>query len=179
MFFFQFFELFKNLTLLLLLLLLFFQTSSYKLVLYASSSSSPSCTNCYFHPLYIYLLLKIRLPWGLCALCVIFFNIMGSMNLLGFSLSPQEHPSSQDHSQTAPSRFCFNPDGISSTDVAGDCFDLTSDSTPHLLNLPSYGIYEAFHRNNSINTTQGFHFFPHKFVTFFFFLEFPRVHPHH
>ncbi|KAG4937301.1 hypothetical protein JHK85_052220 [Glycine max] len=86
-------------------------------------------------------------------------NIMGSMNLLGFSLSPQEHPSSQDHSQTAPSRFCFNPDGISSTDVAGDCFDLTSDSTPHLLNLPSYGIYEAFHRSNNIHTTQGFHFF--------------------
>ncbi|TKY65328.1 AP2 ethylene-responsive transcription factor BBM2 [Spatholobus suberectus] len=79
---------------------------------------------------------------------------MGSMNLLGFSLSPQEHPSSQDHSQTAPSRFGFNPDGISSTDVAGDCFDLTSDSTPHLLNLPSYGIYEAFHRNNNIHTTQ-------------------------
>ncbi|KAG5008183.1 hypothetical protein JHK85_026725 [Glycine max] len=81
---------------------------------------------------------------------------MGSMNLLGFSLSPhEEHPSSQDHSQTTPSRFSFNPDGsISSTDVAGGCFDLTSDSTPHLLNLPSYGIYEAFHRNNSINTTQ-------------------------
>ncbi|KAL2330149.1 hypothetical protein Fmac_017730 [Flemingia macrophylla] len=79
---------------------------------------------------------------------------MGSMNLLGFSLSPQEHPSSQDHSQTAPSRFGFNPDGISNTDVAGACFDLTSDSTPHLLNLPSYGIYEAFHRNNSIHATQ-------------------------
>jgi len=79
------------------------------------------------------------------------------MNLLGFSLSPQEHPSSQDHPQPAPSRFGFNPDGISSTDVAGDCFDLTSDSSPHLLNLPSYGIYEAFHRNNSIHTTQGFH----------------------
>ncbi|XP_020219921.1 AP2-like ethylene-responsive transcription factor BBM1 [Cajanus cajan] len=79
---------------------------------------------------------------------------MGSMNLLGFSLSPQEHPSSQDHSQTAPSRFGFNSDGISSTDVAGECFDLTSDSTPHLLNLPSYGIYEAFHRNNNIHTTQ-------------------------
>ncbi|KAK7374400.1 hypothetical protein VNO80_07830 [Phaseolus coccineus] len=79
---------------------------------------------------------------------------MGSMNLLGFSLSPQEHPSSQDHSQPAPSRFGFNPDGISSTDVVGDCFDLTSDSSPHLLNLPSYGIYEAFHRNNSIHTTQ-------------------------
>nr|XP_007139701.1 hypothetical protein PHAVU_008G052000g [Phaseolus vulgaris]ESW11695.1 hypothetical protein PHAVU_008G052000g [Phaseolus vulgaris] len=79
---------------------------------------------------------------------------MGSMNLLGFSLSPQEHPSSQDHPQPAPSRFGFNPDGISSTDVAGDCFDLTSDSSPHLLNLPSYGIYEAFHRNNSIHTTQ-------------------------
>ncbi|QCE12456.1 AP2-like factor [Vigna unguiculata] len=80
---------------------------------------------------------------------------MGSMNLLGFSLSPQEHPSTQDHSQTAPSRFGFNPGGISNTDVAGNCFDLTSDSTPHLLNLPSYGIYEAFHRNNDIpNTTQ-------------------------
>ncbi|BAT83501.1 hypothetical protein VIGAN_04066000 [Vigna angularis var. angularis] len=78
---------------------------------------------------------------------------MGSMNLLGFSLSPQEHPSSQDHSQTPPSRFGFNPAGISSTDVAGNCFDLTSDSTPHLLNLPSYGIYEAFHRNNDIHNT--------------------------
>ncbi|XP_027353111.1 AP2-like ethylene-responsive transcription factor BBM1 [Abrus precatorius] len=79
---------------------------------------------------------------------------MGSMNLLGFSLSPQEHPPNQDHSQTAPSRFGFNPDGISSTDVAGECFDLTSDSTTHSLNLPPFGIYEAFHRNNNIHTTQ-------------------------
>lgn len=96
------------------------------------------------------------------------------MNLLGFSLSPQEHPSSEDHhSQTAPSRFGFNPDGISNTDVAGDCFDLTSHSTPHhLLNLPSYGIYEAFQRNNNIHPTQGFHLFisfptQHKFITYF------------
>ncbi|KAK7295217.1 hypothetical protein RJT34_18122 [Clitoria ternatea] len=82
---------------------------------------------------------------------------MGSMNLLGFSLSPQEqHPNSLDHSQTAPSRFGFNPDGISNTDVAADCFDLTSDhsTTHHSLNLPPFGIYEAFHRNNNIHTTQ-------------------------
>ncbi|KAK7340395.1 hypothetical protein VNO77_21097 [Canavalia gladiata] len=80
---------------------------------------------------------------------------MGSMNLLGFSLSPQEHhPTRQDHSQTTPSRFGFNPDGISTTDVAGDCFDLTSHSAPHSLNLPPFGIYEAFQRNNNIHTTQ-------------------------
>jgi len=100
---------------------------------------------------------------------------MGSMNLLGFSLSPQEHPSTQDHSQTTPSRFGFNPGGISNTDVAGNCFDLTSDSTPHLLNLPSYGIYEAFHRNNDIpNTTQGFFLFT--FLPYvLLFLDFPPV----
>ncbi|XP_061368553.1 AP2-like ethylene-responsive transcription factor BBM1 [Gastrolobium bilobum] len=81
---------------------------------------------------------------------------MASMNLLGFSLSsPQEHPSStQDHSQTAPSRFGFNPDGISASDVQGECFDLTSHSTSHSLNLPPFGIYEAFNRNNNIHTTQ-------------------------
>lgn len=86
---------------------------------------------------------------------------MASMNLLGFSLSPQEHPSTQDHSQTVASRFGFNPDnGISGTDVPSECFDLTSDhhSSAHSLNLPPFGFYEAFQRNttNNIHTTQGF-----------------------
>ena len=93
---------------------------------------------------------------------------MASMNLLGFSLSPQEHhpshpPSHQDHTQNAASRFGFSPDGISGTDVTGECYDLTPDSTSHSLNLPPFGIYEAFNRNNHIHhTTQGFifYFFP-------------------
>ncbi|KAL4609838.1 hypothetical protein ACB092_08G009500 [Castanea dentata] len=77
---------------------------------------------------------------------------MASMNWLGFSLSPQElpsQPSDQDHSQNAVSRLGFNSDDISGTDVSGECFDLTSDSTPPSLNLPPpFGILEAFNRNN-------------------------------
>lgn len=87
---------------------------------------------------------------------------MASMNLLGFSLSPQEHehpsqPATSDHSQSTASRFGFIPDAISCIDVSGDYFDLTSQShhsTAHSLNLPPFGIYEAFNRNN-IHTSQG------------------------
>jgi hypothetical protein len=83
---------------------------------------------------------------------------MASMNLLGFSLSPQEqHPSTQD--QTVASRFGFNPNEISGSDVQGDhCYDLSSHTTPHhSLNLSHpFSIYEAFHTNNNIHTTQGF-----------------------
>jgi hypothetical protein len=82
---------------------------------------------------------------------------MASMNLLGFSLSPQEqHPSNQD--QTVASRFGFNPhDG---SDVQQG-FDLSSHQTTshhHSLNNLShpFSIYEAFHTNNNIQTTQGF-----------------------
>ncbi|GAU32450.1 hypothetical protein TSUD_158480 [Trifolium subterraneum] len=82
---------------------------------------------------------------------------MASMNLLGFSLSPQEqqHPSTQD--QTVASRFGFNPhDG---SDVQQG-FDLSSHSTSHhhhhsLNNLSHpFSIYETFHTNNNIQTTQ-------------------------
>ncbi|XP_040999389.1 AP2-like ethylene-responsive transcription factor BBM [Juglans microcarpa x Juglans regia] len=77
---------------------------------------------------------------------------MASMNWLGFSLSPQELPSQpadQDHSQNTEPRLAFNSDDISGTDVSGDCFDLTSDSTAPSLNLPPpFGILEAFNRNN-------------------------------
>lgn len=97
---------------------------------------------------------------------------MASMNWLGFSLSPQElpsQPSDQDHSQNAVSRLGFNSDDISGTDVSGECFDLTSDSTPPSLNLPPpFGIFEAFNRNNQ---PQGFYFFlspPHFFFCIIF-----------
>ncbi|XVF41447.1 hypothetical protein PTKIN_Ptkin01aG0280700 [Pterospermum kingtungense] len=77
---------------------------------------------------------------------------MASMNnWLAFSLSPQELPSQpvDHHSQTTASRLGFNSDEISGTDVSGQCFDLTSDSSAPSLNLPpSYGILEAFNRNN-------------------------------
>ncbi|XWS42962.1 hypothetical protein CRYUN_Cryun16bG0059000 [Craigia yunnanensis] len=80
---------------------------------------------------------------------------MASMNnWLAFSLSPQELPSQpvdhQDHqSQTTVSRLGFNSDEISGTDVSGECFDLTSDSSAPSLNLPpSFGILEAFNRNS-------------------------------
>lgn len=77
---------------------------------------------------------------------------MASMNWLGFSLSPQELPSQpavQDQSQNAVSRLGFNSDDISGTDVSGECFDLTADSTAPSLNLPPpFGILEAFNRNN-------------------------------
>ena len=79
---------------------------------------------------------------------------MASMNnWLGFSLSHQELPSSQsDLSQNRDSRLGFHSDEISGTDVSGECFDLTSDSTAPSLNLPAtFGILEAF-RNNQ---TQG------------------------
>ncbi|KAA8538801.1 hypothetical protein F0562_025493 [Nyssa sinensis] len=76
---------------------------------------------------------------------------MASMNnWLGFSLSPQELPSQpRDHSQTSVSHLGFNSDEISGTDVSGECFDLTSDSTIPSLNLPApFDILEAFNRNN-------------------------------
>lgn len=86
------------------------------------------------------------------------------MNWLGFSLSPQELPSSQshhhhhheqDHSQTSVSRLGFNSDEISGTDVSGECFDLTSDSTAPSLNLPPpFGIFEAFNRNSHAQGTK-------------------------
>ena len=75
-------------------------------------------------------------------------------NWLAFSLSPQELPSQpvdhQDHqSQTTISRLGFNSDEISGTDMSGECFDLTSDSSAHSLNLPPpFGILEAFNRNS-------------------------------
>jgi AP2-like factor (ANT lineage) len=79
---------------------------------------------------------------------------MASMNnWLGFSLSHQELPSSQsdhhqDHSQNTDSRLGFHSDEISGTNVSGECFDLTSDSTAPSLNLPAtFGILESF-RNN-------------------------------
>ncbi|XP_011007180.1 PREDICTED: AP2-like ethylene-responsive transcription factor BBM2 [Populus euphratica] len=75
-------------------------------------------------------------------------------NWLGFSLSPQELPSSQsdhqDHPQNTDSRLRFHSDEISGTDVSGENFDLTSDSTAPSLNLPaSFGILEAFRNNQS------------------------------
>ena len=86
---------------------------------------------------------------------------MASMNWLGFSLSPQELPQQpsdhhhQDDSQNTVSRLDFNSDDISGTDVSGDCFNLTSDSTAPSLNLPPpFGILEAFNRNN--HQPQGF-----------------------
>ena len=92
------------------------------------------------------------------------------MNWLGFSLSPQElpsQPSDQDHSQNAVSRLGFNSDDISGTDVSGECFDLTSDSTPPSLNLPPpFGILEAFNRNNQ---PQGFFLFSLTPTLFLFF----------
>ncbi|KAI3470369.1 hypothetical protein Pfo_027032 [Paulownia fortunei] len=80
---------------------------------------------------------------------------MASMNnWLGFSLSPQQHPSQvhhhhQDHSQNSVSQLGFDSDEISGTQVSGECFDLTSDSTIPSLNLPPapFGILEAFNRN--------------------------------
>ncbi|KAL5566687.1 hypothetical protein UlMin_029851 [Ulmus minor] len=75
---------------------------------------------------------------------------MGSMNWLGFSLSPQELPPSsqthdQDHSQS--SRLGFNSDEISGNDVvSGECFDLASHDSSNL--PPPFGILEAFNRNN-------------------------------
>ncbi|KAJ6987404.1 AP2-like ethylene-responsive transcription factor BBM2 [Populus alba x Populus x berolinensis] len=72
-------------------------------------------------------------------------------NWLGFSLSAQELPSSQsDHAQNTDSRLRFHSDEISGTDVSGESFDLTSDSTAPSLNLPaSFGILEAFRNNQS------------------------------
>ncbi|CAK9326036.1 unnamed protein product [Citrullus colocynthis] len=59
---------------------------------------------------------------------------MGSINWLGFSLSPQHQPS--DH---PPAAAPFTSDQISPSDVSAVCFD----------NLPSsYGVYEPFNRNN-------------------------------
>lgn len=80
------------------------------------------------------------------------------MNWLGFSLSPQELPPQptdhQDDSQNTVSRLGFNSDDISGTDVSGDCFNLTSDSSAPSLNLPPpFGILEAFNRNTQ---PQGF-----------------------
>ncbi|PON59105.1 AP2/ERF transcription factor [Parasponia andersonii] len=85
---------------------------------------------------------------------------MGSMNWLGFSLSPQEphhhhHHDHQDHSQSTVSHGRlggFNSDEISGNDVSGaECFDLTSDSTAPSLNQlpPPFGILEAFNRSNN------------------------------
>ncbi|KAJ4824758.1 hypothetical protein Tsubulata_024389 [Turnera subulata] len=80
---------------------------------------------------------------------------MASMNnWLGFSLSPQELPTQsdhEDHSQNTGSRLGFHSDEVSGTDVSGECFDLTSDSTaPSLNHLPaSFGILEAFRNNQS------------------------------
>lgn len=89
---------------------------------------------------------------------------MASMNLLGFSLSPQEqHPSSTQDQTVVPSLFGFNPHDDGSGVQQGDhCFDLTSHSSNphhhHSLNHLShpFSIYEAFHTNNNIHTTQGF-----------------------
>ncbi|XP_031249366.1 AP2-like ethylene-responsive transcription factor BBM [Pistacia vera] len=69
-------------------------------------------------------------------------------NWLGFSLSPQELPSSHHedhHSQNSVPRLGFNSDELS-----GECFDLSShDSSGPSLNLPApFGILEAFNRNN-------------------------------
>lgn len=67
---------------------------------------------------------------------------MGSINWLGFSLSPQHQPS--DH---PPAAAPFTSDQISPSDVSAVCFD----------NLPSsYGVYEPFNRNNH---SQGPYFF--------------------
>ncbi|KAI5428386.1 hypothetical protein KIW84_033393 [Lathyrus oleraceus] len=87
---------------------------------------------------------------------------MASMNLLGFSLSPQEqHPSSTQDQTVVPSLFGFNPHDDGSGVQQGDhCFDLTSHSSNphhhHSLNHLShpFSIYEAFHTNNNIHTTQ-------------------------
>uniref|UniRef100_A0A6N2LS69 AP2/ERF domain-containing protein n=1 Tax=Salix viminalis TaxID=40686 RepID=A0A6N2LS69_SALVM len=75
---------------------------------------------------------------------------------LGFSLSPQELPSSQsdhhqDHSLNKDSRLRFHSDEISGADhVSGESFDLTSDSTAPSLNLPaSFGTFEAYRNNQS------------------------------
>lgn len=69
-------------------------------------------------------------------------------NWLGFSLSPQEIPSSHQedhHSQNSVHRLGFNSDELSS-----ECFDLSShDASAAHLNLPApFGILEAFNRNN-------------------------------
>ncbi|XP_059625408.1 AP2-like ethylene-responsive transcription factor BBM2 [Cornus florida] len=73
-------------------------------------------------------------------------------NWLGFSLSPQQLPSHEDHSQPSVSPLGFNSDEISTTHhhvSAHECFDLSSDSTIPSLNLPPpFGILEAFNRNN-------------------------------
>nr|DAD25416.1 TPA_asm: hypothetical protein HUJ06_026880 [Nelumbo nucifera] len=81
---------------------------------------------------------------------------MASMNnWLAFSLSPQELPSqSQSHAQPTVSRLGYNSDEVSGTDVSGDCFDLTSDSSAPSLNIPAlrpdgtFGILEALNRSN-------------------------------
>lgn len=75
-------------------------------------------------------------------------------NWLGFSLSPQQLPSQSDHhqnhSQNTSSRLGFHSDEISGTDVSGECFDLTSNSTLPSLNLPAtFGILEAFRNDQS------------------------------
>ncbi|KAG4135924.1 hypothetical protein ERO13_D08G247400v2 [Gossypium hirsutum] len=76
---------------------------------------------------------------------------MASMNnWLAFSLSPQEPVDHHHQSQTTVSRLGFNSDGISGTDVSGECFDLAGDSSVPSLNLPPpFGILEAFHRNSN------------------------------
>uniref|UniRef100_A0A803PTV5 AP2/ERF domain-containing protein n=1 Tax=Cannabis sativa TaxID=3483 RepID=A0A803PTV5_CANSA len=81
---------------------------------------------------------------------------MGSMNWLGFSLSPQEPHHHQDHSQSTVSHHDhrldgFNSDEISGNDVSGECFDLTSD---HHSTHASFGILEAFNRSNNNNHSQ-------------------------
>ncbi|KAF4364058.1 hypothetical protein G4B88_015423 [Cannabis sativa] len=81
---------------------------------------------------------------------------MGSMNWLGFSLSPQEPHHHQDHSQSTVSHHDhrldgFNSDEISGNDVSGECFDLTSDH--HSTHAP-FGILEAFNRSNNNNHSQ-------------------------
>ncbi|XP_050940509.1 AP2-like ethylene-responsive transcription factor AIL1 [Cucumis melo] len=58
---------------------------------------------------------------------------MGSINWLGFSLSPQHQPSNHAHAHAAAATAPFTSDQISPSDVSAVCFD----------NLPSsYAVYE-------------------------------------
>ncbi|XLR30417.1 hypothetical protein S83_058317 [Arachis hypogaea] len=83
---------------------------------------------------------------------------MASMNLLGFSLSPQEqHTTTTHHHQT---RFgLFNPtaqDDVTAVDD-GNCFDLTpSTHAATTLNLPPFPIYQKpFNNHHHLSTHQG------------------------
>ncbi|XLR62691.1 hypothetical protein HN51_005994 [Arachis hypogaea] len=83
---------------------------------------------------------------------------MASMNLLGFSLSPQEQHTTTTHHHHQTRFGLFNPtaqDDVTAADD-GNCFDLTpSTHAATTLNLPPFPIYqEPFNNHHHLSTHQ-------------------------